>query len=648
MCRPGTARALGQELIAETDLDKERAGEMQTGQYFLNPMCKSNLRKLRRVHLIEKMPHLPLKFDVAFGCCLRFNTRNTRERYFQHFTVGRWVFWGGVGRHIAVSAATLLFASAAIAQIIPPSEQLGRERERFTQPPAPQAQPGPGAISLPSTVAPAGAAGTAIVVRDVRVTGSTIYTAKDFLSLYEGLLGKQVTVQAVYDLARVITAKYGNDGYVLSRAIVPPQDLNPNGATVHIEIVEGYVDRVVWPSKLSRYRDFFSNYAAKIIADRPVNIRTIERYMLLAGDLPGLKFATSLKASETNPAASTLVVEVTEKPIDAMARVDNRGTPARGPIQYLAATTLNNLLGQHEALTLTWASVEPMRELQYYALYYRQVLTSEGLTLFADASNTGGRPGTATLELLDYRTKGYSWDAGLSYPVIRSRERNLTISGLAFSSDNKSDILGAPFNDDRLRGVRGKIDADFADRLRGVNQFNLTFSQGIQGLGSTENGNPLASRTVGRVDFSKVEFSANRTQPLFTPVSVYLSAYAQYAFEPLLTPEQCGYGGRFFGRAFDPSQFLGDSCFEALAELRYDIPTLVPQGGLVQLYSFTDYGRLWTRSPSVGTVGQAEAASVGGGVRFGFRDYINVDLQAAKGVEVPRDWRFFVAITAKY
>jgi hemolysin activation/secretion protein len=276
------------------------------------------------------------------------------------------------------------------------------------------------------------------------------------------------------------------------------------------------------------------------------------------------------------------------------------------------------------------------------------VLTSEGLTFFADANNNGGRPGTAPLELLNYRTKGNYFDAGLSYPVIRSRERNLTVSGLIFSSDNFSNILGLPFNDDKLRGLRGKIDADISDVLRGVNQFNLTLSQGIEGLGSTINGNPLASRAVGRVDFSKIEVSANRTQPLFNPVSVYLATYAQYAAQPLLSPEQCGYGGRFFGRAYDPSQFLGDSCFEALGEVRYDIPTVTPQGGQVQLYSFADYGHLWTRSPSIGTPAKVEAASVGGGARLWYRDYINVDLQAAKGIEALRGWRFFFAVTARY
>ena len=105
-------------------------------------------------------------------------------------------------------------------------------------------------------------------------------------------------------------------------------------------------------------------------------------------------------------------------------------------------------------------------------------------------------------------------EAGAFYPVVRSRERNLTLTGLVFMSDNYSDILRAPFNVDRLRGFRGKADADIADSLQGINQFNVTFSQGIEGLGSTDNGNPLASRAAGRVDFSKIEGTVSRTQPL--------------------------------------------------------------------------------------------------------------------------------------
>jgi hemolysin activation/secretion protein len=556
--------------------------------------------------------------------------------------------FAGVCR-IAAALAIAAIPCVAVAQVIPPSEQPGRARQQFIEPQAPQARPGGPAVSLPSTVAPKGAEKVFIRVLGVHIVGSTVYSADDLEPLYADLIGKRVSLAAIYDLAQRITAKYGNDGYVLSRAIVPPQELSPKGAVIRIQVVEGYISRVEWPAGLSRYRNFFSDYAAKITNDRPANIRSMERYLLLAGDLPGLKFSTSLKPDPKNPGASILVVDVAEKPIDARGQFDNRGTAARGPLEFLGSTTLNNLAGQHEALTMTWAGSIPLNELEYVAANYRQVLTSEGLTFFADASYSWGTPGTAQLEILQYRTLGPYGDAGFSYPVIRSREKNLTLSGLFFASNNESDVLGAPFNNDRLRGFRAKADADFADRWLGINQFNLTVSQGIEGLGSTENGNLLASRAAGRVDFTKVEATLGRTQPLFDRFSVYVSGYGQYAFEPLLSPEQCGFGGRYFGRAFDPSQLLGDSCVEAIGELRYDLPALVPQLTQSQLYGFGDYGALHTNSPAIGTPANADAASAGVGLRLGWQQYLSADLQVAKAIEGPIDeWRFFFILAAKY
>jgi hemolysin activation/secretion protein len=474
-------------------------------------------------------------------------------------------------RLIAGCVLAALVTTAASAQPFPPSQFPDRLRERFAEPPVPLAQPGGAAITLPSTVAPKGAEKVMLLVRGVHIVGSTVYSAAELAPLYADLIGERVPLTAIYDLAQRLTAKYGSDGYVLSRAVVPPQQLDPKGAVVQIEVVEGYIDKVEWPARLSRYRDFFSHYAAKIIADRPANIRTVERYLLLAGDLPGLKFTTSLRPSKHTPAAATLVVEVAEKRIDANAHIDNRGTPQRGPFEYYGSVTVNNLSGGHEALTLTYAGVVPLQELNYAALNYRQVLTAEGLAFFADGSYSWGKPGTLPLEMLQNRTFGPAGDFGFAYPFIRSRERNLTLSALGFASDNQSNMLGAPFNEDRLRGARVRVDVDYADQFQAINQFYAVFSRGINGLGSTPNGNPLASRLGGVVDFTKVEFFAGRTQPLFGNFSAYGAIYGQLAAVPLLVPEQCGYGGRFFGRAFDPSQLLGDSCIEASDELRYDI-----------------------------------------------------------------------------
>jgi hemolysin activation/secretion protein len=561
-------------------------------------------------------------------------------------------------RRLLAVLAMLFLPVCAVAQVIPPSEQPGRERERFVEPQGPRAQPVGPTISLPSTVAPAGAESIMLSVRRIVITGATVYDEPDFAPLYADLIGQEVPLAAIYDLARRITVKYGAAGYVLSRAVVPPQNFGRHGAVVRIQVVEGYVDNVVWPvEKLARYRDFFTDYTNRIVADRPANIRTLERYLLLANDLPGLKFATTLKPSPTHPNASTLIVEVTEKHIDAIARIDNRGTQARGPWQYLGSATVNNILAAHEAFTVTWAGTFQLEELQYLAASYRQVLTSEGLTAFVNASYGFGRPGTDMLRSLDYRTRSTVVEAGLSYPVLRTREKNLTLTALGFMTDDDSFELGAPFTRDRLRGFRLKADADWADSFLGINQVNATFSQGIHGLGSTESANPNAplpplptpSTNAGRVDFNKIEGTITRTQPLFANFSAFVAAYGQYAFTPLLITEQCSYGGRFFGRAFDPSQILGDHCWAALGELRFDIPTGIKQLTRAQLYAYADHGETYNIDPAAGTPMHQHGTSVGGGGRAEWDGMYSADLSVAKAVEGPRDdWRVFLILGAKY
>jgi hemolysin activation/secretion protein len=561
----------------------------------------------------------------------------------------------------AIAALGLVaVATGAMAQpVVPSSVQPGREQQRFTEPAQPLSQPGGATISLPSTVAPKGADRMFVLVRDVRLEGATVYKQDELAPLWADLIGHKVTLAAVYDLAQKITAKYGNDGYVISRAIVPPQQLDPGGAIVHIKVIEGYVDKVEWPRALEKYRDFFSYYTTRITAQRPANIHNIERYLLLAGDLPGLKFKNSLKPSSANQGAATLIVELTgQSLVDWAARVDNRGPPGQGPLEFLASVTANNLLRVHDAFTLTYAGPFKAQELKYIYGQYSQVLIPEGLTWFVDASDGWGRPDLGSAFQLvapDYRTKSTIFETGLTFPWLRTRERNLSTTVLWFASDNEAFTPlvpnFAPSSTDRLRGGRLKVNADWADPFNGINQVNVIVSKGIQGLGSTSDGQPLASHINGRVDFSKVEATVTRVQQLPANFSFLIAAYGQYAGTALLNPELCGYGGRVFGRAFDPSNLVADECAETLFELRYDIPgmAMMPkQITQAQLYGFTDWGTLHNLAPDVGTPRNVNAASAGGGLRLGWLNMFTADLSADKAVEGPRnDWRFFFVLSAK-
>ena len=383
--------------------------------------------------------------------------------------VWEFAMFAGVCR-LLVALAMVGISAAAVAQVIPPSELPGRERERFTTyPTLPTNSIGAPTIGLPSAEPPPSASAVQIVIRDVRISGVTVYRPDELAQLYAEFVGHKVSLTAVYEIARRITNKYGADGYVLSRALILSQTIDPAGAVIQLRVVEGYVDRVEWPKDLVlRYRDLFSEYAEKIMAERPVNLYTIERYLLLAGDLPGLRLKNRLVPSKTHPGvAATLIVEATEKPIDAMVRADNLGNTPRGPEQFLGSVSFKNPFHIHDAWTFTYAATYQTKELQYVSGNYRQVLNSEGLSFYTFGAYGWGRPGVFELEALNYRTKSLSFETGLTQPFVRTRERNVTLTALYFQSDDQSELLFTPISplptSDRLRGFRLRLEADWVD-----------------------------------------------------------------------------------------------------------------------------------------------------------------------------------------
>ena len=556
---------------------------------------------------------------------------------------------------IFCGAALLLFVRVANSQVVPPAVDAGQVPGHFKTPTSPKALPGGDTIQLPSTVPPAEAGRMMLSVSRFEIAGSTIYSQAEFAALTEPLLHKAIPLAGVYELAARITALYGKDGYVLSRAIVPPQAFSARGAVVRIEILEGYVDEVVWPEGLKeKYRDFFSDYAARITEERPVNIKTIERYLLLASDLPGLRFSSTFKAAKTHKGASTLFVTVTEKHLSGEASIDNRGSEGRGPWEAQVSATASNLLGRHEEASIKYATaVHSMNQLQFVEGSWKQVLNPEGLTYVFTGSYNTGVPGLPPLEAINYASTGTVFTSMLAYPIIRSRDENLTISGTLFAEDVKSTALSTPFTDDRLRGGRFGLVYDNADTFGGTDLVQLTLSHGIDGLGSTSTDNLLASRAGGHVDFTKVELLATRTQSLARAVpglSLYGAIFGQYTQDPLLVVEQCSYGGKTFGRAFDPSTLTGDNCVTSLAELRYDISVPESAGVGAQLYSFIDHGYVDRNTVSLGTPKEQWASSAGAGLRLNWADHATLGVEGAKEIagDVELGWRTHAEFTVHY
>nr|WP_246252311.1 ShlB/FhaC/HecB family hemolysin secretion/activation protein [Mesorhizobium camelthorni] len=505
------------------------------------------------------------------------------------------------------------------------------------------------------------AAKITLVIRDIQIEGSTVFSAGDLQPYWRELLGREVSLLEVFEVAATLTAHYGQQGYLLSRVIVPPQELDPHGAVIRLQAVEGYIDEVVWPDGLSRYRDLFTGYATKITEQRPIKAEQLERYLLLANDLPGLMFRSNLRASEQNPGASTLVLTMEQTPYDASLSTNNHSTEASGPYQGLISGRLNNTFGLHERFHLGYALAGPtfdsnQPELHYLSFGYDQVLNSEGLTFSLSGNASWGDPGTPLLSDIAYQTEGLNLSTAVSYPFIRTRSTNLT-GTLAFDLEHSKGFSAAGLaSEDRLRILRTELAYDFADRWSGINQVIWSASQGIDGLGSTKNDNPNASRTPGKVDFFKTTLFLSRQQPLPERFSIYVSAYGQLAADPLLSSQECGYGGRRFGRGFDPSIVTGDHCLILNGELRYDLGVPEPLSGALdylQPYVFADYGRIWNIDAPAGTPGTDDGTSAGLGLRFG-RERFSVDVAVSRtlveptSVTNPSDWRGWFSLATHF
>lgn len=562
---------------------------------------------------------------------------------------------------LTVAVTASLWASTALTQGVPATVEPGRIEARFQDPATPRAQP-TARQGLESTVPPAQAAQISLSITGFRIVGGSAFSPAEMQAVVKPYEDRNGTLLDVFQAAAALTAYYGDNGLLLSRVIVPPQELEPTGAVITLQVIEGYVDRVDLPDNLGSRTRLLEQHAQNIEGSRPLHADRLEREMLLANDIPGLSVQSNLSASPTTPAASTLTLTAREAPGGWGLRLDNRGSEASGPLQFTLSGQVNNLLGFNEqlsgGLTLAGPADNGARpELAYVFFGYDQVLNASGLRFSFDANYSQGDPDSAVLTALDYETEGLNASVALSYPFIRTRSRNLT-GTLAFDLKNsESTNFAGVASEDRLRIVRAEFSFDNADQYNGTNQVRLAFHKGIEGLGSTANGNPNASRTPGKVDFFRATLELSRTQALGNGFSLHGGVFGQWTDDPLLSSQECGFGGTQYGRGYDSSVITGDTCVKGMVEMRYNLPAGEFTQGLgldySQVYAFADAGRIRNIDAPLGTPSSDNASSAGMGVRFGL-GRMNFDVSAAKPLNTPNsiatddNWQGFFSLSAQF
>ncbi len=546
---------------------------------------------------------------------------------------------------VIVTLLCVLPVDPAEAQdVVPGIVDPGRIQQRIDLPEPDERQPETPEIKPTALVPPDEASKIRFVLRDITFSGVTVYTKEDLEPHYEDLLNREISLRDIYEVLDEIIARYRSDDYALVSGLIPGQDFSDG--SVQVRIIEGHVNKIIMPASMEEDDDLalLNSHADAVRADKPLHKSVLLRHMLLANDIPGLKVDGRFQPSSETGAVD-LPLKGERERFETFGSIDNHGPEELGPTQFQVGATYNSLFRLGDSTSVTFGGTPDIDTLKYGFFRHTQVVNASGLRLEGEAGIIKTRPDITGLEGLEGEATVYSLRG--RYPFLRGPIRNLFFFGSFDALNSENAFLPTGFlSSDHLRSLRAGAHFTQRDRWKGNNAANVALSQGLDIWDAR-----AGSRSSGRVDYTKINFFLQRLQQFGDHFSAVLSTRGQYAFSSLLSPEEFGYGGRDYGRAFRPSEITGDHGIAGSLELRYRNAGF---GFLksYEPYAFVDAGKVWRRDEQF-LIRQSSGAAGGGGLRFEISDYFTLELEAAAVIHRSRpeigddDWKFLFRITGE-
>ena len=390
-------------------------------------------------------------------------------------------------------------------------------------------------------------------LRAVSIEGAQSVPAETIAAAYRPYLGKTVSQADLASIAVAITEFYRTAGFSLSRAIVPPQDIK-NGR-VRVKVIEGYVAEFVLKGEdIDRFG--VRSFLAKIVEERPLQLKTLERQLMLVNDIPGIRVAdTALEEIGTTSGKFRLVVWIKAWRIFAGFGFDRSVPMWFGPYEAFATAAFNSYFLPGDSLGFS-ASTTPVsvHEFGLGRLWYDTPVGTDGVRLGASALYSNVAPSDIRSQT-NTHTITETYEAKASYAPFESRSSVLLLTGaFGFSDSWERDVFGLTYRD-HLRMVSLTADYRLHDNFGGWNYLSVTGRQGLNVFGASSKQDLDISRPGASPNFSLLSFSFSRLQQLSGPWSVKISANGQCAGGPLLISQQFYLGDAAYGPGF----YSGDS-----------------------------------------------------------------------------------------
>jgi hemolysin activation/secretion protein len=540
---------------------------------------------------------------------------------------------------VVLTAAFLLHASGALAQapgagvVAPPAS------------PIPSIQPGqqptvkPPPVLQPEPEAPV-EAGPPVHVTAVSIEGATVYPPDALRALVGGLEGATVPRGDIADAVRSVQTKYRNDGYFLTvvRGVLEPV---ANGARLRVIVIEGYISSVKIDGDAGPVEVLIYNYLNHLTQLRPTRNADLERYALLAQNVPGVTVRIVLRAARDEPGAIEVVAQVERKALDAVVVDDNRGPETAGPNELLMGVGANSFTSAGERTQLFLFN-SPFNKGQIFGQASLDgFVGSEGLKVGTYVGYSIAEPGDV-LAPIGYKSRLLLVGGSASYPVIRTRPLSLSLNGALDVKEAEIDLRGMDgdhhrASNEHLVVARLGETLELQDDLLGAghaaaDSLAVTVHHGLQQMFGLSNG-PSPARPGENNNFTKATTEIIRVQSLAAwgtkSLALKIAFAGQWTANILPPSEKYFLGGQQYGRGFFSGEVTGDRAAAGTLELQLNDSAIFAHFGQtvelgLQYYGFYDIGQTYasTRSDL-----NEHIESAGLGVRVNIQPRVALELE---------------------
>jgi hemolysin activation/secretion protein len=410
--------------------------------------------------------------------------------------------------------------------------------------------------------------------------------------LSASIVGKTVGFAQVLSLADNANIMLRQNGFLLARAVIPPQDVT--AGKLKIDVSEGFLEAVEFErgdSVRANGRLISRIIDQNILRDRLLET-DLESAMLGVNDLPGVTARSRLSPGEVI-GSSRLIVEINqEKRFSGALYTDNFGSPSTGRAQVHAQLGAADLTGFGDLSRLGFSYSEGQR---YVSASTSWPLAQSGLSVSADYGyldyeNTDAIGRSAGLE-----GEAQFASIALDYQMVRSRDFNLKISAAFDGKTLVDDSAAGRLADKQIVLGSLSVAGDVRDAMLGdaVNQFSASWFAGsldLSGLPSAEFADKLSLNTQG--SFQRINIELVRYQSLGNNFNLLARGAGQWADKNLDSSEGYSLGGPYGVRGWPVGEARGDKGISGAVELQHDT-LLAKELGRLRVSAFVDAGQIW-------------------------------------------------------